>query len=69
MLPDTGERYLSSRFETIEEGMAEEEVAQSLSTPGFHRPTHWPTRRAELPVAEGKGEPLLERLSASPAAA
>ena len=40
MLPDTGERYLSSPlFETIEEDMTEEEVALSLSTPGFHMPT------------------------------
>jgi cysteine synthase A len=39
MLPDTGERYLSSPlFETIEEEMTEEEIALSLSTPGFHMP-------------------------------
>jgi cysteine synthase A len=39
MLPDTGERYLSSPlFEAIEEDMTEEEVALSLSTPGFHMP-------------------------------
>ncbi len=39
MLPDTGERYLSSPlFETIEEVMTEEEVALSLSTPGYHMP-------------------------------
>ncbi len=39
MLPDTGERYLSSPlFETIEEVMSEEEIALSLSTPGFHMP-------------------------------
>ena len=39
MLPDTGERYLSSPlFETIEEHMTEEEIALSLSTPGFHMP-------------------------------
>ena len=37
MLPDTGERYLSSPlFEGIPEDMTEEEVALSLSTPGFH---------------------------------
>ncbi len=36
MLPDTGERYLSSPlFESIEEYMTEEEVALSKSTPGF----------------------------------
>ena len=39
MLPDTGERYLTSPlFEAIEEDMTEEEVALSLSTPGFHMP-------------------------------
>jgi cysteine synthase A len=39
MLPDTGERYLSSPlFETIEENMTEEEIGLSLSTPGFHMP-------------------------------
>ncbi|MGI9522565.1 MAG: PLP-dependent cysteine synthase family protein [Hyphomicrobiaceae bacterium] len=37
MLPDTGERYLSSPlFEGIPEDMDEEEVALSMSTPGFH---------------------------------
>jgi cysteine synthase A len=40
MLPDTGERYLSSPlFEGIAEDMTEEEVALSLSTPGFHMPS------------------------------
>ncbi len=40
MLPDTGERYLSSPlFEGIPEGMTEEETALSRSTPGFHMPT------------------------------
>ena len=39
MLPDTGERYLSSPlFEGIVEGMTEEETALSLSTPGYHMP-------------------------------
>jgi cysteine synthase A len=39
MLPDTGERYLSSPlFEGIAEGMTEEETALSHSTPGFHMP-------------------------------
>jgi len=39
MLPDTGERYLSSPlFEGIVEDMDEEEVALSLSTPGYHMP-------------------------------
>jgi cysteine synthase A len=37
MLPDTGERYLSSPlFEGVEEDMTEEEIWLSLSTPGFH---------------------------------
>jgi len=40
MLPDTGERYLSSPlFEGIPEDMTEDEKALSLSTPGFHMPT------------------------------
>ena len=39
MLPDTGERYLSSPlFEGIPEDMTEEETALSLSTPGYHMP-------------------------------
>jgi cysteine synthase A len=39
MLPDTGERYLSSPlFESIEEDMTEEEIALSKSTPGYHMP-------------------------------
>ena len=37
MLPDTGERYLSSPlFEDVGEDMNEEELALSFSTPGFH---------------------------------
>ncbi len=39
MLPDTGERYLSSPlFEDIPEEMTDEEKALSLSTPGYHMP-------------------------------
>jgi cysteine synthase len=39
MLPDTGERYLSSPlFEKIAETMTEDEIALSLSTPGYHMP-------------------------------
>lgn len=39
MLPDTGERYLSSPlFEGVAEDMTEEEQQLSLSTPGFHMP-------------------------------
>lgn len=40
MLPDTGERYLSSPlFEGVAEDMTEDEVALSFSTPGFHMPS------------------------------
>jgi cysteine synthase A len=36
MLPDTGERYLSTPlFEGIPEDMTEEEIGLSRSTPGF----------------------------------
>ena len=36
MLPDTGERYLSTPlFDGIEEVMDEEEIALMKSTPGF----------------------------------
>ena len=36
MLPDTGERYMTTPlFETIAEDMDEEEVALSKSTPGY----------------------------------
>ncbi|MGE3627148.1 MAG: PLP-dependent cysteine synthase family protein [Hyphomicrobiales bacterium] len=39
MLPDTGERYLSSPlFENIEAEMTAEEIALSLSTPGYQMP-------------------------------
>jgi cysteine synthase A len=39
MLPDTGERYLSSPlFEGVPEEMTEEEKELSLSTPGYHMP-------------------------------
>mgnify|MGYP000008808897 CR=1 FL=1 len=39
MLPDTGERYLSTPlFEGIAEGMTEEEIALSKSTPGYQMP-------------------------------
>ena len=39
MLPDTGERYLSSPlFEGVAEEMTDDEIALSLSTPGFHMP-------------------------------
>ena len=36
MLPDTGERYLSTPlFDGIEEEMSDEEIAISKSTPGY----------------------------------
>ena len=39
MLPDTGERYLSTPlFEGIPADMTEEEMELSLSTPGYHMP-------------------------------
>jgi len=39
MLPDTGERYLSSPlFEGMPDDMTEEEAALSKSTPGYHMP-------------------------------
>jgi len=39
MLPDTGERYLTTPlFDGIAEGMDEEELAISKSTPGYHMP-------------------------------
>ena len=39
MLPDTGERYLSTPlFDDIVEDMTEEEIAISKSTPGFQMP-------------------------------
>ncbi len=37
MLPDTGERYLSSAlFADIDDDMNDDEIALSLSTPGYH---------------------------------
>ena len=39
MLPDTGERYLSSPlFENVPEYMSDEEIELMKSTPGFHMP-------------------------------
>lgn len=39
ILPDTGERYLSSPlFEGVEEEMTADEIALSKSTPGYHMP-------------------------------
>lgn len=39
MLPDTGERYLSSPlFAEIPETMSDDEMALSKSTPGFQMP-------------------------------
>jgi cysteine synthase A len=39
MLPDTGERYLSTPlFECVESEMTPDEVALSRSTPGYQLP-------------------------------
>ena len=39
MLPDTGERYLSTPlFEGIVEGMDDDEIAMMKSTPGYQMP-------------------------------
>jgi cysteine synthase A len=39
MLPDTGERYLSSPlFDGVPEDMDEDEIALSKSTPGYQMP-------------------------------
>ena len=39
MLPDTGERYMTTPlFEAIEAEMDAEEIALSLSTPGYQMP-------------------------------
>jgi cysteine synthase len=39
MLPDTGERYLSSPLvEGVSEDTTAEEIALSKSTPGYHMP-------------------------------
>jgi cysteine synthase A len=39
MLPDTGERYLSSPlFDSVPEYMSDDEEALSISTPGYHMP-------------------------------
>jgi cysteine synthase A len=54
MLPDTGERYLSTPlFEDIPEDMNEEEMEISLSTPGyrFDSPPPAPPAEAEKPAA------------------
>ena len=40
MLPDTGERYLSTPlFEGVEEVMDDEEIALMRSTPGYQMPS------------------------------
>ncbi len=57
MLPDTGERYLSTPlFEGIAEDMDDEERAISKSTPGYQMP--WKSGRQKrhgLPVERNRG--------------
>ena len=54
MLPDTGERYLSTPlFEGIEEQMSEEEMDISRSTPGYR----FDLKAAPAPAAKDSGEP------------
>ncbi len=57
MLPDTGERYLSTPlFEGIGEDMSEEELALSRSTPGFR----FDVSAAGAPPAPVRVPPLLD---------
>jgi cysteine synthase len=64
MLPDTGERYLSTAlFEDIAESMTEEEIDLSRSTPGMRfdaAPT--PPSAQEAPAAPPPVDPEIERL-------
>jgi cysteine synthase A len=69
MLPDTGERYLSTPlFEDIAEEMDEEELALSRSTPGYRfdlppGPTPIPNRRdAAAPVLDAAAEALVDQV-------
>jgi cysteine synthase len=57
MLPDTGERYLSTPlFETIRDEMDDEEQALSRSTPGYRF-----DRPAAVPAAAPVAEPVVTR--------
>lgn len=48
MLPDTGERYMTTPlFDGIEADMDEEELALSLSTPGFQLAAAWLNRKGD----------------------
>ena len=64
MLPDTGERYLSTPlFGDIEEDMNDEELALSTSTPGcrFDAPPPAPPAPAALPIApDAEAEAFIE---------
>jgi cysteine synthase A len=61
MLPDTGERYLSTPlFEHIAEDMNEEELAISRSTPGYRFDAPSPTAAAPAPVPAVAPEPELD---------
>jgi cysteine synthase A len=58
MLPDTGERYLSTvLFEDIPVDMSEEEKAIAASTPRFRFDVGAPPRPAEAPVQAAVAEP------------
>ena len=58
MLPDTGERYLSTPlFENIGEDMNDEELDISRSTPGYRFDISAPAEEAEEPVAADR-EPV-----------
>jgi cysteine synthase A len=64
MLPDTGERYLSTPlFEHIGDTMNDEELAISRSTPGY-RFDATPVRAAASPIAIDRPEPVPPRLDA-----
>jgi cysteine synthase A len=69
MLPDTGERYLSTPlFEDIAEEMDEEELALSRSTPGYRFdlpscPTPLPSRRDEpAPALDAAAEAFVDQV-------
>jgi cysteine synthase len=66
MLPDTGERYLSTPlFEHISEGMTDEELALSRSTAGYRfdaQPAPAPCAREPLPIAvDAEAERFFEQ--------
>jgi cysteine synthase A len=63
MLPDTGERYLSTPlFEDVPEAMTEEELALSRSTPGLRFDAPSAPRPAETPTPPPPREPEIQAL-------